>query len=624
MDTINNDIYLSTIFNACEEKILSYEELLQKVNLYCKNANFDEETFNKILEEVEKYRIHKKEYSNLEKREYLSKLMLDESVEKYGNKVVDNMSDWAVDKVFENEVKEIKDEDIDNVINPKKEPIRVKVRVRNEIPYIDVAKEVARDIDKLEMALIDTYNGVTIEEILSALIASRKKGMNIATTQSMEHLIMYYALKGRKGLSLDEKQRALREIKNEKERDKIIIDKILSKMREENNNTEVLKEEKEEILESTVEFDKELVKKVAGNNLYLEKAILLGSINGTKLEDILDGVIKLRKNGEDFECTKEMSSLVDSYAISGKLNSNVLNAILEEITKAKNQNSNVSNSSLENKEVASKESIENIENIELAKELSNDSEMLSAVLISKVFKGVELDLLVKALVSAKKQGDKLSICDAMNVLADAYEKEGKITDEALKNAKLILAKERKNKEKGFQFANQDYDTLDNSVNNPVKFSVVPEDLEEDKKKNNVVFPDIDSLDFDNVVKNVKDAKDSNVRKVDASEERIKKLKKYKLPVKSGFIKAGIIVFGLVILGPEAGLLGIASYNAFALLIKNGKFDPKTKVGKSIKDTVINIMSLGYSESEKDKLYETLSKVEQASKKEKEEREGKTK
>ena len=621
MDTINNDIYLSTIFNACEEKILSYEELLQKVNLYCKNVNFDEETFNKILEEVEKYRIHKKEYSNLEKREYLSKLMLDESVEKYGNKVVDNMSDWAVDKVFENEVKEIKDEDIDNVINPKKEPIRVKVRVRNEIPYIDVAKEVARDIDKLEMALIDTYNGVTIEEILSALIASRKKGMNIATTQSMEHLIMYYALKGRKGLSLDEKQRALREIKNEKERDKIIIDKILSKMREENNNTEVLKEEKEEILESTVEFDKELVKKVAGNNLYLEKAILLGSINGTKLEDILDGVIKLRKNGEDFECTKEMSSLVDSYAISGKLNSNVLNAILEEITKAKNQNSNVSNSSLENKEVASKESIENIE---LAKELSNDSEMLSAVLISKVFKGVELDLLVKALVSAKKQGDKLSICDAMNVLVDAYEKEGKITDEALKNAKLILAKERKNKEKGFQFANQDYDTLDNSVNNPVKFSVVPEDLEEDKKKNNVVFPDIDSLDFDNVVKNVKDAKDSNVRKVDASEERIKKLKKYKLPVKSGFIKAGIIVFGLVILGPEAGLLGIASYNAFALLIKNGKFDPKTKVGKSIKDTVINIMSLGYSESEKDKLYETLSKVEQASKKEKEEREGKTK
>lgn len=621
MDTINNDIYLSTIFNACEEKILSYEELLQKVNLYCKNVNFDEETFNKILEEVEKYRIHKKEYSNLEKREYLSKLMLDESVEKYGNKVVDNMSDWAVDKVFENEVKEIKDEDIDNVINPKKEPIRVKVRVRNEIPYIDVAKEVARDIDKLEMALIDTYNGVTIEEILSALIASRKKGMNIATTQSMEHLIMYYALKGRKGLSLDEKQRALREIKNEKERDKIIIDKILSKMREENNNTEVLKEEKEEILESTVEFDKELVKKVAGNNLYLEKAILLGSINGTKLEDILDGVIKLRKNGEDFECTKEMSSLVDSYAISGKLNSNVLNAILEEITKAKNQNSNVSNSSLENKEAASKESIENIE---LAKELSNDSEMLSAVLISKVFKGVELDLLVKALVSAKKQGDKLSICDAMNVLVDAYEKEGKITDEALKNAKLILAKERKNKEKGFQFANQDYDTLDNSVNNPVKFSVVPEDLEEDKKKNNVVFPDIDSLDFDNVVKNVKDAKDSNVRKVDASEERIKKLKKYKLPVKSGFIKAGIIVFGLVILGPEAGLLGIASYNAFALLIKNGKFDPKTKVGKSIKDTVINIMSLGYSESEKDKLYETLSKVEQASKKEKEEREGKTK
>ena len=29
MDAIKNDIYLSTIFNACEEKVLTYEELLQ-------------------------------------------------------------------------------------------------------------------------------------------------------------------------------------------------------------------------------------------------------------------------------------------------------------------------------------------------------------------------------------------------------------------------------------------------------------------------------------------------------------------------------------------------------------------------------------------------------------------
>lgn len=36
MDAIKNDIYLSTIFNACEEKVLTYEELLQKVNLYTK------------------------------------------------------------------------------------------------------------------------------------------------------------------------------------------------------------------------------------------------------------------------------------------------------------------------------------------------------------------------------------------------------------------------------------------------------------------------------------------------------------------------------------------------------------------------------------------------------------
>ena len=52
MDAIKNDIYLSTIFNACEEKVLTYEELLQKVNLYTKKENFDEETLNHILEEV--------------------------------------------------------------------------------------------------------------------------------------------------------------------------------------------------------------------------------------------------------------------------------------------------------------------------------------------------------------------------------------------------------------------------------------------------------------------------------------------------------------------------------------------------------------------------------------------
>ena len=239
MDAIKNDIYLSTIFNACEEKVLTYEELLQKVNLYTKKENFDEETLNYILEEVEKFRIHKKEYSNDEKRTYLSKLMLDENTEKYGTKIVDSMSDASVDKVFENEVKEIKDEDIDNIISPKKEPVKVKVRVRNEIPNIEVAKEVACDNDKLERALIETYNGVTIEEILNALIDSRKKGMTLPTTQPMEHLVMYYALKGRKGLTLDEKQRILREVKSEKARDKEIVKRVLDKINEENRKNNV-------------------------------------------------------------------------------------------------------------------------------------------------------------------------------------------------------------------------------------------------------------------------------------------------------------------------------------------------------------------------------------------------
>ena len=641
MDAIKNDIYLSTIFNACEEKVLTYEELLQKVNLYTKKENFDEETLNYILEEVEKFRIHKKEYSNDEKRTYLSKLMLDENTEKYGTKIVDSMSDAAVDKVFENEVKEIKDEDIDNIISPKKEPVKVKVRVRNEIPNIEVAKEVACDNDKLERALIETYNGVTIEEILNALIDSRKKGMTLPTTQPMEHLVMYYALKGRKGLTLDEKQRILREVKSEKARDKEIVKRVLDKINEENrknnvsanaNKIEAKKEEKnaietkEEALEPVDKLDKQLVRNVAGNNYYLERAILLGSFNGTKLEDILDGIIKLRKNGEDIACTREMNYLVDSYAIFGKLNANILNSTLDKIANVRKEEEKTK------KEPVNEEKIEdkNIDsNIELAKELANNSEMLEAALISKAYKGVALESLVKALVDAKKQGINFETNEAMNSLISEYENEGKITEEGLKNVKLLLAKERLNREKGYAFANQDYDSLDN--NKGVAFAGKDIDSldddknaskEDDKKEQQgIKFSDLEEEDYENVVKNINDAKDSNVRKVEASEERIKKLKKSKSKAKSIALKSLIIVCGFAMLGPEAGILGIGSYNVFAILIRQGKFNPKTKIGKSIKDAVIKIMSWGYSDEDKYDLLKDISKAEQERK---EEKGGKTK
>ncbi len=641
MDAIKNDIYLSTIFNACEEKVLTYEELLQKVNLYTKKENFDEETLNYILEEVEKFRIHKKEYSNDEKRTYLSKLMLDENTEKYGTKIVDSMSDAAVDKVFENEVKEIKDEDIDNIISPKKEPVKVKVRVRNEIPNIEVAKEVACDNDKLERALIETYNGVTIEEILNALIDSRKKGMTLPTTQPMEHLVMYYALKGRKGLTLDEKQRILREVKSEKARDKEIVKRVLDKINEENrknnvsanaNKIEAKKEEKnaietkEEALEPVDKLDKQLVRNVAGNNYYLERAILLGSFNGTKLEDILDGIIKLRKTGEDIACTREMNYLVDSYAIFGKLNANILNSTLDKIANVRKEEEKTK------KEPVNEEKIEdkNIDsNIELAKELANNSEMLEAALISKAYKGVALESLVKALVDAKKQGINFETNEAMNSLISEYENEGKITEEGLKNVKLLLAKERLNREKGYAFANQDYDSLDN--NKGVAFAGKDIDSldddknaskEDDKKEQQgIKFSDLEEEDYENVVKNINDAKDSNVRKVEASEERIKKLKKSKSKAKSIALKSLIIVCGFAMLGPEAGILGIGSYNVFAILIRQGKFNPKTKIGKSIKDAVIKIMSWGYSDEDKYDLLKDISKAEQERK---EEKGGKTK
>ena len=87
------------------------------------------------------------------------------------------------------------------------------------------------------------------------------------------------------------------------------------------------------------------------------------------------------------------------------------------------------------------------------------------------------------------------------------------------------------------------------------------------------------------------------------------------------MKGLIIVCGLAMLGPEAGILGIGSYNIFAILIRQGKFNPKTKIGKSIKDAVIKIMSWGYSDEDKYDLLKDISKAEQDRK---EEKGGKTK
>ena len=255
--------------------------------------------------------------------------------------------------------------------------------------------------------------------------------------------------------------------------------------------------------------------------------------------------------------------------------------------------------------------------------------MLEAALISKAYKGVALESLVKALVDAKKQGINFETNEAMNALILEYENKGKITEEGLKNVKLLLAKERLNREKGYAFANQDYDSLDN--NKGVAFAGKDIDSldddknaskEDDKKEQQgIKFSDLEEEDYENVVKNINDAKDSNVRKVEASEERIKKLKKSKSKATSIALKSLIIVCGFAMLGPEAGILGIGSYNVFAILIRQGKFNPKTKIGKSIKDAVIKIMSLGYSDEDKYDLLKDISKAEQERK---EEKGGKTK
>lgn len=104
-------------------------------------------------------------------------------------------------------------------------------------------------------------------------------------------------------------------------------------------------------------------------------------------------------------------------------------------------------------------------------------------------------------------------------------------------------------------------------------------------------------DFKNTANNMGSAEqDSNVRHVDASPERIERLKKNKSKVKQFFLKAGVVVL-TVMLTSTFSIPLIGGYLVVANQIKNGKFNMPGAVGQGVKKVVEGIMNLGKSKEE---------------------------
>ena len=116
---------------------------------------------------------------------------------------------------------------------------------------------------------------------------------------------------------------------------------------------------------------------------------------------------------------------------------------------------------------------------------------------------------------------------------------------------------------------------------------------------NFDIPDTEE-EFEEVVEKITSTeKDSTVKTVNVTPERIEKLKKSKGKVKNYFLKTAMIIVAVYFLAPVESIALIVGYCYFADRIKNGTFNPENLVGKAVKSAVEKVMYLGMNkENEK--------------------------
>lgn len=136
--------------------------------------------------------------------------------------------------------------------------------------------------------------------------------------------------------------------------------------------------------------------------------------------------------------------------------------------------------------------------------------------------------------------------------------------------------------------------------------IVPESSNEQER---VVVPSLAELnmpeteeEYKKIEKNVTTPeKDSSVRKINISPERLAKLKKTKNKVLNFSIKTIMLVAALNLLNPIAAIGLVGGYMYFAEEIRCGKFNPSNPIGKAIKSTVEKIMYIGMGKDKKEEL-----------------------
>lgn len=132
---------------------------------------------------------------------------------------------------------------------------------------------------------------------------------------------------------------------------------------------------------------------------------------------------------------------------------------------------------------------------------------------------------------------------------------------------------------------------------------------DDEKEGPVVVPSFAELNMPETEeeykkqeeKFTKPEKDSSVRKVNISPERLAKLKKSKAKVLNFAIKTAIMVAAFALINTPSAMILTVGYMYFANAIKNGEFNPKNSVGKAIKNSVEKVMYIGMTKKEREEL-----------------------
>ena len=104
--------------------------------------------------------------------------------------------------------------------------------------------------------------------------------------------------------------------------------------------------------------------------------------------------------------------------------------------------------------------------------------------------------------------------------------------------------------------------------------------------------------YEKIQENIAGAEsDSNVRHVEASAERINKLKSTKKKVINYFLKGAIVICAVALLNPVNASLAVGGYLILANKIKDGTYNPKGHFGKAVGDVVKKIMNIGMGKEE---------------------------